>query len=132
MAGRRHKVMVRHNVLEPPSLQPPRIDLDDGTVNVARIMARRTPKDILDLGLWVEQFLDTPTGELVCRTIHLLKAHAVFDSRQPAMNADRVLGQLQAYEAVLNAIEGYVKDRRETQAQIAAEDTEGQPQEEDV
>jgi len=97
--------------------------VEEGTI--AQMMARHAPKDVLDMGLMMEQWLETPTAELVCKTIHHLKAVALHDARQHGAVAERVLGQLQAYEAVLTAFESYVLDRRALQQELLEEAKEG-------
>ena len=124
MAARSAKMRPRlavHPVLDPPATRPPHMGEDEWTLHVARMMARHSPKDVLDMGLMVEQWLETPVAELICRTLHHLKAIAVHDSRQPTIPAERLLGQLQAYDTVLNTIESYVLDRRQLQQHLVEE-----------
>ena len=120
MAGRRKKSVSR-KMFDAGAICPPDTTVDDGTLNVRRIIARRKRQDILDIGLWVEQWLQSPVGILICDSVDRLELNAVYDSRQLGSNSDRTLGQLQAFHALRNTWEGFVKDRQDMQLQIAEE-----------
>lgn len=121
MASRRAQVKGTslRRVFAAKAIIPPNTMIEDGTVNVERMIERRSRQDLLDMGLWMEQWLQSPAGQLVCHLLDRLELNAVYDSKQPTVNAHLTLGQIQAYHAVRNAIEGVIKDRYEMQRQIA-------------
>ena len=131
MAGRRKKSVSR-KIFDAATIRPPDVTVDDGTLNVWRMIERRARPDILDMGLWVEQWLQSSVGVLICDLVDRLELNAVHDSRQPGANSDRTLGQIQAFHALRNAWEGMVKDRQEMQRQIVQEAREEQTEEVEV
>ena len=88
----------------------PLVDQGSVGINVRQMIARQHEEDILALGKMVEDLLSTPNGDVVYHTILNLRDLALRTSGN--QDADRVIGELNGYDKVLEALERYILNAR--------------------
>ena len=79
------------------------------TVNIAALLVRGEARDRKYFGTLVEDLLRSPTGDLLIRTIHQLKARAL-RSKGPS---DVRIGVMEGLEQLLESLELYVVQKKQ-------------------
>ena len=93
---------------------------NEGTVNIAALLVRGEPRDKKLFGQMIEDLLRSPTGDLLLRTIHQLKAVALRGKGTPELR----LGVMEGLEQLLESLELYVvqakhlKDQEEEEKEL--------------
>ena len=104
MARRTQKTLNWPTGVKRPSWPPPLLPVETAGINTAVLMTSREPKDQAYLGKMMEELLKSPTGEMICRIIHGLKARA----SRTAESAECRIGRIQQLEELLDVFEAYV------------------------
>lgn len=111
------------------NLIPPNPDSTETTTDVRIMMARHSLADQVVMGQWIEDFLNTPTGDLIVNTISNLRDHAI---ARRVDKAEAQLGEIQGLASILDVFQQYVIDGRKASAQLKETSQEEEQEDTDL
>lgn len=87
-------------------------------MNAEERLTRQASEDIVLIGDLLERFMNSPAGKYFRIMVSNLQKLEIQHSKSSVLSAERALGRIEAYDNVLNDIEGFIHQKNELQKPI--------------